>query len=354
MAAQLNDAPSPHRAPLRAPFTVCLWLTDYCNLACKYCYAMPFSGRRMETARLLRLVDECRDLGVFDLTLAGGEPLLHPDVLEVITRAVSGGIRVGLLTNGINLEARMRAELEGRTERRNFIVQISLDSVDPAINNRTRGMTEIVVKNIRALRSTTLDVQIACVISKLNYRTAHTLIDAFYPTVKRYHFLNIQRTRQALDHPELLLDEGDCLEFWTHLNEHRKQFPPDLFLPSLRVQMRAGGALTIEPEFNVHEEASFDCAACSAGLTHINIDAAFNMLGCDIAKDYTFMGNLRDQSFAQVWNSELAAKVREAPYPACYRIENAQGEALADHLKEEYKSAAPPLVTIRQSLRKRA
>jgi MoaA/NifB/PqqE/SkfB family radical SAM enzyme len=334
------DSQVGYRAPLRAPFTVCLWLTDFCNLACKYCYAMPFSGRYMETERLLRLVEECIGLGVFDLTIAGGEPLLHPNILDVISHSVNGGMRVGLLTNGLGLNRKMRDELERRTNNKNFIVQISLDSVDPEINDRTRGNTRSVVENINAMKDSSLDLQIACVINKLNVKTAHHIIRTFYPIVKRYHFLNIQRTEQALKHPELLLDEHECFEFWMHLNEYRKQFPEDLFLPSLRVQMRAGGIANIEPEFNVFDKASFDCQACSAGWTHINIDCDFNMLGCDIAKDFTYMGNLRDQSFSEVWNSEQAATVRNSPYPACYKINNPSGEKLEDWLKSEFSPYA--------------
>jgi len=340
------------RAPLRAPFNVCLWLTDYCNLACKYCYAMPFSGKRMETARVLRLIDECLELGVFDMTLAGGEPLLHPDVLDIIERAVSGGMRVGLLTNGVTLDAAMCDELERRTKRRNFIVQISLDSANPSENEQTRGLTETVVTNIRSLAGRSLDRQIACVISKTNYKTAHTIIDAFYPAVKRFHFLNIQRTAQALKHPELLLDESESFEFWMRLNEHRKKFPTDLFLPSLRVQMRAMGTAVVEPEFSVHQDASFDCSSCSAGLTHINVDADFNMLGCDIAKDFTLMGNLKSRSFVDVWNSKLAATVRNSPFPACYRITDPDGQSLQQDLKPEYAHAQPELITIRKPLSK--
>ena len=334
------DGPlTPRRAPLRAPFTVCLWLTDSCNLACKYCYAMPFSGRRMDTDRVLGLIDELAYVGVFDLTLAGGEPMIHPAFLDIVERAVGRGLRVGVLSNGLKLDRRMREELEARTDKRNFIVQISIDSADPAIGDVARGRTAEVVENIRALEGTSLDLQIACVISRANVDTAHTIIDAFYPLVKRFHFLNIQRTARALEHPELLLDESDCLKFWLRLNEHRKNFPEDLFLPSLRVQLRSGGLTEVAPEFAVGEQASFECASCTAGWTHINVDAKFNVLGCDIAKDYTHMGNVADRSFEAVWHSEQAEKVRNAPFPACYLIKGPDGKRLADELKPELTGA---------------
>lgn len=341
------------RAPLRAPFTACLWLTDYCNLACPYCYAMPFSGRRMETTRLMELVDECAAMGVFDLTLAGGEPLLHPDILDIVARATGQGIRVGLLTNGVLLDNAMAGDLACRTDRQNFLVQVSIDSIDPTINNRTRGHTNKVVKNIRVAADAGLDIQIACVLSKLNIASAHNVIDAFYPVVKRFHFLNIQRTTSALENSDLLINEEESIGFWLRLNEHRKHFPDDLFLPSLRLQLRAGGLTEYAPEYAHRETATFDCSACSAGWTHINIDAAFNVLGCDIAKDFTLMGNLQHATLEEIWHSELAAKVRSAKYPACYNISNAEGASLRNDLKPNYIKFTTNTETKREPLRRR-
>jgi len=191
-----------------------MWITDYCNLACKYCYAMPFSGRRMDTKRALELIDEMADIGVFNLTLAGGEPFLHPDILQIILHGTNRGVRVGVLSNGIAIGQDVIAVLEKHTNPMNFMLQISLDSVDPAINNSVRGKTDKVLETIERIAGTSIDLQLACVIHKLNLSSAHQMIDAFYPRVKRFHFLNIQRTEQALKHPELLLDEEDTEYFW--------------------------------------------------------------------------------------------------------------------------------------------
>ena len=323
------------RSPLRAPFTVCMWITDYCNLACKYCYAMPFSGRRIDTQRALELIDEIGDIGVFNLTLAGGEPFLHPDILKLILHGTRRGLRVGVLSNGIAIDRETILTLERETNKKNFMLQISLDSVEPLINNQVRGRTDIVLDNLDHLAKTDIDLQIACVVHKLNVATAHRIIPAFYPRVKRFHFLNIQRTQRALKHPHLLLSEQDTDWFWTHLNEYSQQFPGDLLLPSLRVQLRARGQTPSHAEFSMSETASFDCASCSAGLTHIQIDSKLNVLGCDIAKDHTVMGNVTELSFSDVYHSAQAHEIRNAPYPACHRISNQDGRFLAEQYNVE-------------------
>jgi MoaA/NifB/PqqE/SkfB family radical SAM enzyme len=321
---------------LRAPFTVCMWITDYCNLDCTYCYAKPFSGRRMESARALELVREFGELGVFDITFAGGEPMLHPEIVDMVRIAVAGGMRVGLLSNGVALPQSRIEALERVTAKENFIIQISIDSTDPAINDPVRGKTHRVVETLERLRKSSLDVQLATVVHKHNFRTAHRIIEQYYPDIKRFHFLNVQRTASALKHPEVLLDESEALDFWLHLKDYADGFPDDLFLPSLRVQLRAMGMAKVDPEASLHAEATFDCGVCSAGWTHVNLTSDFDVLGCDIAREHSFMGNARDLPFATVWRSAQADAVRNQKFPGCYKIAGPDGTRLQDHLKEEY------------------
>lgn len=324
------------RAPLRAPFTVCMWLTDYCNLDCAYCYAKPFSGGAMDPKRAQELVDEFVRMGVFDLTLAGGEPTLHPAWLEIVRRSVQGGIRVGLLSNGVSISDAEIEELERTTNRKNFILQISIDSPEAAINDVSRGKTAKVLNTIERLKHSSIELQLATVVNKENIETAHTIIDRYYPDIKRFHFLNIQRTASALAHPELLLGEEETLAFWMRLNDHKDNFPEDLFLPSLRVQMRALGQASVDTDASLHAEASWNVNSCSAGWTHVNVTARLDVLGCDIAKEHSWMGNCLNHSFEEVWHSEQAEQVRNAKYPACYNISAPSGARLADDLKEAF------------------
>jgi len=291
----------------------------------------------MESGRLTDLIDELVNDQVFDITLAGGEPLLHPEIFNIIRKAVSGGIRIGLLTNGVLLSKENVLKLEEASKSGNFIVQVSIDSLDETINDYTRGKTITVVENLENLRNSSLEVQLACVVHGKNYKNAYRLIDHYYPDFKRYHFLNIQRTKSSLKYDDLLLTEDEASAFWLKLNEYKNKFPEDLFLPSLRIQMRANGSAAVDPDHSLHQEASFDCSSCSAGLTHVNIDSQFNVLGCDIAKDHTIMGNVLRHSFGEVWNSKKAHEIRTSKYPLCYDIKDSNNSSLKDWLKPEYK-----------------
>lgn len=74
-----------------------------CNHRCLFC-AYDFIGypdRKLDTARTLRLLEELAACGLKSILFAGeGEPLLHPDIVPLVTHAKEAGIDVGLFTNG--------------------------------------------------------------------------------------------------------------------------------------------------------------------------------------------------------------------------------------------------------------
>ncbi len=324
------------KAPLKSPLHASFWVADNCNLSCRYCYADPFSGRMMDTKRFIQIVDEMVELEVPDITVSGGEPFLHPDIFFMIEYMVKKKIRPAVLTNGTLLNAKAIEKLSAIDGiKNNMMLQISIDSTDSSINDFTRGQGKTVLKNIKLLAENNFFLQISTVLSRKNIDTAHLIIDAIYPLVKRFHFLCIQRTHKALENPEILVSQKQLDQFWWRLKEHASKFPDDLFLPSLRIALRASNLEDSLKDREFHQTATLDCPSCTAGLTHVNIDVDFNVLGCDIAKDYTKMGNVREKSFKEVWHSSRAHDVRNSPFPLCYKIKNKKGESLQSRLKSE-------------------
>jgi radical SAM protein with 4Fe4S-binding SPASM domain len=75
----------PQTVPI-APESVHLQLNNICNLRCPSCYISLQSNDEgsLPYERLMRLVDELAELGVFQLALGGGEPLMSPYFLPII------------------------------------------------------------------------------------------------------------------------------------------------------------------------------------------------------------------------------------------------------------------------------
>jgi radical SAM protein with 4Fe4S-binding SPASM domain len=89
----------------RIPLTVSFELTRRCSFRCVHCYLGDQSAiRRQEqeinTAAVLRLIDEMVASGTLFLTLTGGDPMLRPDFIEIYHHAVCSGLLVTVFCNG--------------------------------------------------------------------------------------------------------------------------------------------------------------------------------------------------------------------------------------------------------------
>ncbi len=99
-----------------------------CNLACTYCNEFDDFSKPVPTEEMFSRIDKLGALGTAVVTISGGEPLLHPELDDVIRRIRSNGMIAGLITNGYLLVAERiqrlnRAGLEW--------LQISIDNVNP-------------------------------------------------------------------------------------------------------------------------------------------------------------------------------------------------------------------------------
>jgi MoaA/NifB/PqqE/SkfB family radical SAM enzyme len=102
--------------------------TRRCNLSCTYCNEYDDFSKPVPVETMKRRVDELARLGTSIITFSGGEPLLHPELDDIIARVRTYPIIAGLITNGYLLTA-------DRIKRLNRAgldhLQISVDNVMP-------------------------------------------------------------------------------------------------------------------------------------------------------------------------------------------------------------------------------
>ncbi|MBA3804120.1 MAG: radical SAM protein [Acidobacteria bacterium] len=99
-----------------------------CNLACGYCNEYDKVSDPVPLDVMNRRLDKLGALGTSVITISGGEPLMHPDLDDIIRRIRSHGMIAGLISNGYyftpeRIERLNRAGLE--------YLQISIDNVEP-------------------------------------------------------------------------------------------------------------------------------------------------------------------------------------------------------------------------------
>ena len=99
-----------------------------CNLSCAYCNEYDDVSKPVPVDEMIRRIDHLARLGTSIITISGGEPLLHPDLDQIIARIRHHGRMAGMITNGYLL-------MPDRIERLNKAgldhLQISIDNVQP-------------------------------------------------------------------------------------------------------------------------------------------------------------------------------------------------------------------------------
>ena len=126
--------------PAPRPYTLVAELTYRCPLRCVYC-SNPLEYARhkdeLDTAGWLRVFSEAEDLGVVQLNLTGGEPLVRDDLEALVEGARALDLYTNLITSGIPLARERLARLRSLGLDN---VQLSIQDVDAQASDRIAGL----------------------------------------------------------------------------------------------------------------------------------------------------------------------------------------------------------------------
>lgn len=116
------------------------WMTtNKCNLFCKHCYqdADEAQERELNTDEAKAMIDQIAQAGFKIMIFSGGEPLLRPDIFELVAHAAGRGLRPVFGTNGILITEEVAHRLK---EAGACAMGISVDSLDAQKHNHFRGL----------------------------------------------------------------------------------------------------------------------------------------------------------------------------------------------------------------------
>lgn len=156
-----------------------LWLTNDCNLRCRYCYANAGEKKEymsFETAKMA--IDRIKS-GPFKVQLAGGEPLLNLELVRLIYKYIKEAGTPAVLqmqTNGTLIRKETASELK----KMNISLGVSMDG-GVEMNEALRGKSADIIQGIQHLAQAGIKVNLNCVVTSLNVKHLPQLVDmAFY------------------------------------------------------------------------------------------------------------------------------------------------------------------------------
>ncbi len=99
-----------------------------CNLSCTYCNEYDKTSDPVNIDVMLKRIDKLAEFGTSIITISGGEPMMHPEIYEIIARIRKHGMIAGLISNGYYFQPE---KIEKLNNAGLDYLQISIDNVIP-------------------------------------------------------------------------------------------------------------------------------------------------------------------------------------------------------------------------------
>ena len=279
--------------------TICL--TSRCNAKCMHCSSGTSKIIKELPSELVeKVLIELNRLGVFQIGFSGGEPLLHPQIWEILRKAVEIGFNVGIGTNGYIINHHMVKRLKKIGIHH---VQISLDSINPKSHDEFRGIKGLWTRAVNAvelLQQENILVNICMTPNRKNWMEVEAMIDwCVEKNVNCFNMSQFVPTGNGTAELDLLPFEWkQVLEVW---ERKRKEYESKMAFTAHEAQ------LVLVSDY-VRQLKGFKGCQAGKGVGCINYDGRVTpcvMLDVDC-------GNIYQKSFEDIWgNSKIISELQD-------------------------------------------
>lgn len=164
----------------RSPFVIAWEVTHACAFACVHCRADAQRQRHpdeLSTEQARKLIDRMADFGHPILIFTGGDPMMRPDLVELIEYATRKGLRCSLTPTATGLPTldKLRDVKKAGIRR----IALSLDSSDPAIHDQFRkvkGSWKRTMNILHNAQEVGMSVQVNTTVTKFNLDTLRQMV----------------------------------------------------------------------------------------------------------------------------------------------------------------------------------
>ena len=338
------------RVPAREfPRLLSLTLTHACPLRCEMCGQHSETGyvrlqasppvRPMRLDDWRRLVDEAAAFGGVSLLLRGGEPLVFPGIIDLISHVRGADLPLSIDTSGVRLEqhAEALATIGG------MHVTVSVDG-PPAVHDAVRGVPGTFAqleRGIRALRaacerrSTQISLSLTCTLTPRTVATLEQLPDVArrlaVPVITLVPVYWVPTAAGEAYEEDLAREFGDQAISWRGFPRGTSELLADRLLAQLRAfRARLGDIETYPymPLTNAEYVEWFDNHETPVGVRCRNAETLLDVRPdgqanfCVDFCDFT-LGDVREHRLGELWRSERAeqfrARLRRRAMPVCQR-----------------------------------
>ncbi len=308
-------------------------VTSECNERCVHCYIPhEYKNNAIEPYLFFNILQQCKEMNVLNITISGGEPMMHDSLLEFLQKCNEYNFSVNLLTNLTLLDESFLNEFKKNPL---LNVQVSLYSMNPVIHDsitQVKGSHSKTINSIMKLVENDIPLQISCPILKQNVSSYHDVltwgnslninVGTDYVIIARYN-----HSTSNLDHRLKLDDIRDAIKLEIQDNENY-------------IENKIKGVNSKRP-FDLND---FVCSVCNSSLCITQEGFAYPCAGW---QDYK-LGDLNKDKLLSIWTNSEKVKylrnLRKRDFPVCIEckdrdfctmcmVRNANEDPLGDPLK---------------------
>lgn len=267
-------------------------VADKCNERCVHCYIPnECKNSTIDSNLFYRIIEEGLDMNIIHITLSGGEPLIHKDIVNFLKKCREADLSVNILSNLTLLTEDIILEMKKNPL---LSVQASLYSMDASVHDsitKLNGSFEKTKSGIIRLCDEGIPVQISCPIIKQNRETcvdvlhwgwSHNIAVSIEPMI----FATYDHSGNNLEN-RLTIEDIDII---------------------LNMQMKEGYANEIYRTAEYKEKLKANDPICSVCRYSFCVDTNGNVYPCEGWQN-NLIGDLSCQSIKEVW--ENSKKVQE-------------------------------------------
>ena len=292
-----------------------------CNLKCEMCnHWRETREPPVPTERFKEVLNELAELGTKKIHISGGEPMLRPQVPNLVEQASTLGIKVTMTTNGTLIDkAKAKRLVEGGLRG----VNISIDSPIRKMHEKIRGVEgsfKATMKAVQLFRrykhKGKLTIRINTVVSRTNYQTLETLPDLAHEL--------------GADGINLIPVDDHCGEVLSMRKKDIALFNAEIAPRIAERALALGLIVSDEDAFPFGQTDSevrlgragryafgyYDTHPCYAPWTHSLIDFNGNVYVCCMTREQIKpLGDVRKQSFKEIWEGAAYRQIRLNMHP---------------------------------------
>jgi SynChlorMet cassette radical SAM/SPASM protein ScmF len=297
--------------PLNAIY---FYLTDGCNLRCRHCWISPGFEPGGQGCNFLSpvtfrsIIGQAKPLGLSTAKLTGGEPLLHPQIHDIVEFLRSEGIGISIETNGVLLTPELAAAIAAGIRPR---ISVSLDGVDASTHEWVRGVDgcfEQAVEGIKNAVAAGIRTEVIMTLMRHNAGQIEEMVslaEKLGASALKFNIL------QPVERGQKLHEAGQALDIET-IDRMGCHIERDL-QPQTRLKLIFSRPIAFRSLSHVLDGKGTGCAICGIkGILGVLADGSYALCGIGEHVPDLVFGHAPEDHLALVWhNASLLRQLRE-------------------------------------------